>query len=157
MQRSPGTRTACDDLVAQVAGVASHVPGVLGIFELILLEFFPGSVAGSALLASLLAYRAVHYLLPLLIAAALLVAREAAQTEDHGCARGDPLRPLVAGPPGASGDLLPFRYRPARIRARPAATGRLGALGQMLPLAGVELSHFAGSLAGASLRLDRER
>ena len=39
-----------------------------------------------------------------------------AQTEDRGCARGDPPRPLVAGAPGAGGDLLPFRYRPARIR-----------------------------------------
>src|SRR5262249_3331828 len=63
-------------LMAQVAGVASHVPAGLGVFEVVLLKLFPKNAAGSALLASLLAYRVIYYLLPLLVAAALLGARE---------------------------------------------------------------------------------
>ena len=140
-------------VVAQVAGVASHVPGGLGVFELILLEFFPGSVAGSALLASLLAYRAVYYLLPLLVATALLAAREAhrrrtavARVATH-LGRWLPVPQVLAATCFLSGIVL------LASGATPAATGRLGALGQMLPLAVVELSHFAGSLAGASLLL----
>ncbi len=52
-------------VLAMLAGALSHVPGGIGVFETILLLFIPGVDKG-ALLAAMLAFRGVYYLLPLL-------------------------------------------------------------------------------------------
>src|SRR5207245_217592 len=48
---------------AVVAGIISHVPGGIGVFEAVILLALP-NVPPDALLGSLLAYRAVSYLVP---------------------------------------------------------------------------------------------
>lgn len=53
-------------VLAMVAGAVSHVPGGLGVFESVLLLLLPGDAPASSVLASLLAFRGVYYLLPLL-------------------------------------------------------------------------------------------
>jgi uncharacterized membrane protein YbhN (UPF0104 family) len=63
-------------LLAQFAGVVSNVPGGLGVFETVMLLLLPPAVSSSALFVSLIAYRAVYYLLPLTIAALLLAGHE---------------------------------------------------------------------------------
>lgn len=55
-------------VVAVLAGVVSHVPGGLGVFESVLLLLLPGGTTG-AVLGSLLAFRGIYYLLPLLVMA----------------------------------------------------------------------------------------
>src|SRR3984885_4492722 len=60
---------------AIVAGVISHVPGGLGVFESLIVLALP-SVPADQLLGSLLAWRAVYYLLPLLVAALLFGGQE---------------------------------------------------------------------------------
>ena len=57
-------------IIAVAAGVASTVPGGVGVFELVLSLLLP-HVARDGLLGALLAYRAIYYLLP--FAAALLL------------------------------------------------------------------------------------
>src|SRR5690606_1971334 len=52
-------------VLAMLAGALSHVPGGIGVFETILLLFIPGADKG-ALLAAMLAFRGVYYLLPLM-------------------------------------------------------------------------------------------
>src|SRR5262249_30730122 len=139
-------------LMAQVAGVASHVPAGLGVFEVVLLKLFPKNAAGSALLASLLAYRVIYYLLPLLVAAALLGARELRRRRAElvrmatEIGRWLPASQVLAATCFVSGIVL------LASGATPAAHGRLGLLA-FLPLAIVEASHFAGSIAGAGLLL----
>lgn len=61
-------------LVAQTLGVASHVPGGAGVFEAVVLTLLATGDASqrTALIAALVMYRVVYYLLPL--AGALLVA-----------------------------------------------------------------------------------
>lgn len=61
-----------------VAGLITHVPGGLGVFEAVLLaampEFSPrlaDTHTGAAALAALLGYRIIYYLLPLVLAIAL--------------------------------------------------------------------------------------
>ena len=49
---------------AVIAGIVSHVPGGVGVFEAVILLTLP-DVPADALLGSLLAYRAVYYLVPL--------------------------------------------------------------------------------------------
>lgn len=52
-------------VIAVLVGAISHVPGGLGVFESVLLLLLPAAPAG-ALLAALLAFRGIYYLLPLL-------------------------------------------------------------------------------------------
>jgi uncharacterized membrane protein YbhN (UPF0104 family) len=62
-------------LVAQAIGLVSGVPGGLGVFESILLLLLP-AVPPHEMLASILAYRAIYYLLPFLTALAVLIVHE---------------------------------------------------------------------------------
>ena len=61
--------------VAVIAGIISHVPGGIGVFETVILYTLPG-VPKDALLGSLLAYRVVYYLVPLFFATLLFLTKE---------------------------------------------------------------------------------
>ena len=62
--------------LATVAGMVSHVPGGIGVFEGILLLTFHSLIPTESLAAALLVYRAIYNLLPLAIATVLLMGRE---------------------------------------------------------------------------------
>lgn len=66
-------------LLAQIAGLVSHVPGGLGVFETVLLLLLSPSIASADLFGALLAYRAIYYFLPLSIALLLLGSYEVKQ------------------------------------------------------------------------------
>jgi uncharacterized membrane protein YbhN (UPF0104 family) len=51
-----------------VAGVITHVPAGLGVLEAVFVALLAHQLPQSRLLAALLAYRAIYYLLPLAIA-----------------------------------------------------------------------------------------
>lgn len=59
-------------LLAAVAGVVTHVPAGLGVLEAVFLTLLAPPLAQGPLLAALLAYRALYYLAPLAVAAAML-------------------------------------------------------------------------------------
>jgi glycosyltransferase 2 family protein len=59
-------------LLAMFAGVVSNVPGGLGVFETVILLILSSKISAPAILASMLAYRAIYYFLPMLIAVCLL-------------------------------------------------------------------------------------
>ncbi|MGH8645498.1 MAG: lysylphosphatidylglycerol synthase domain-containing protein [Gammaproteobacteria bacterium] len=65
--------------VGIVVGMASHVPGGLGVFDGIILLTFRSTVSPESLAAGLLVYRAVYNLVPLLIAIGMLTVREFAE------------------------------------------------------------------------------
>lgn len=72
-------------LVAAIAGVITHVPAGLGVIEVVFVTLLSHRLPQPALLAGLLAYRAVYYLLPLLGASLLFMlietrARRSART-----------------------------------------------------------------------------
>ena len=62
---------------AAMLGIASHAPGGLGVFEATMIDGVGGS--SEPLLASLLLFRAIYYLIPFVLAMALLGAHEAAR------------------------------------------------------------------------------
>lgn len=64
-------------LCASVAGAIAHIPAGLGVLEAVFLTFLEGAVPQGLILAALLTYRAVYYLLPLIVAIALYLALEA--------------------------------------------------------------------------------
>lgn len=55
-------------LISSVAGVITHIPAGLGVLEAVFLSLLAGAHPINQLLAALLAYRAVFYLAPLIIA-----------------------------------------------------------------------------------------
>ena len=63
-------------LVAAVAGVITHVPGGLGVLEAVFIALLSHRVPQEKLLGALLAYRAIYYLLPLIVASLFYVVTE---------------------------------------------------------------------------------
>jgi phosphatidylglycerol lysyltransferase len=137
---------------AVIAGIVSHVPGGVGVFEAVMLFALPG-VPAEALLGSLLAYRGVYYLVPL-VCGTLLFASKELLAQRSALARAQELASLYIAPvvpqiAGAltflAGALLLFSG------ATPAVAERLAFLDRFLPLAVLEVSHLGGSLAGLGL------
>lgn len=69
-------------LLACIAGLVTHVPGGLGVIEAVFLALLGARFARNDLLASLLAYRAVYYLLPLMVAVPFYLRLEARPAAD---------------------------------------------------------------------------
>ena len=150
-------------VLAQSVGVLSHVPGGLGVFETLVVLALKPQLSAEATLASLLAYRAVYYLLPFVMAVATLTVMELARQRSRLPALRDRttatvaslaqwgrvVQPMLPGAIGTStflgGVILLFSG------ATPAAHGRVRMLTEVLPLGLVEFSHFASSLAGVGL------
>jgi phosphatidylglycerol lysyltransferase len=144
-------------LIAQFAGILSHVPGGIGVFEAIVVLLLKPYLPAASIVGSLLAYRATYYLLPLVIALAFLIAFEVQRQRDR-----------VAEVASLAGGIV-GRWMPALLPqilsiatfvagvilivsgATPAVRSRFTALDALLPLGVMELSHFAASLAGAAL------
>ncbi|HEY1874993.1 MAG TPA: bifunctional lysylphosphatidylglycerol flippase/synthetase MprF [Steroidobacteraceae bacterium] len=137
---------------AVIAGIISHVPGGVGVFEAVILLTLPG-VPTDALLGSLLAYRAVYYLVPLVFGTLLFGSKElSAQWARLARARElasqyiAPVVPQIAGALSfLSGALLLFSG------ATPAVDERLTFLDRFLPLPVLEVSHLVGSIVGLGL------
>jgi phosphatidylglycerol lysyltransferase len=140
-------------MLAQIAGVISHIPGGLGVFETVIVHFLSPVVPVPSLLASLVLYRFVYYIGPLAGAAGLIGVNEALRRREHvrSIARilGQWLPgvvPIVLGwGTFVGGMVLLFSG------ATPGVHGRLAWLRDFLPLPVIELSHFFGSVAGAGL------
>ena len=63
-------------LIAVILGLASQVPGGLGVFESAFLQLVPTGVSVTAVTGTLIAYRTVYYILPLVIALLLMGGQE---------------------------------------------------------------------------------
>lgn len=55
-------------LVSSIAGVITHIPGGLGVLEAVFVSMLQHKIPTGALLAALIGYRAIYFLLPLSIA-----------------------------------------------------------------------------------------
>ena len=140
-------------LISILAGNISHVPGGLGVFEGMMLLFLKGSVDARQLLAALVVYRAVYYLMPLTLATAILVADEAARRRGTAARVG---RALAGSAQRYTPQALAIFTFVAGVvlllsGATPAQQGRLLWIGELLPIGVIEASHFLASVAGAGL------
>lgn len=142
-------------LLAQAAGMVSHVPAGLGVFEVVVLHLLPGDLGTPERIGALLVYRAVYYLVPILCGTLLLLALEAALQRARLAALARWVTPLGAAlvprvlalTTFVSGSVLLF------TGALPAEGERMAWIREVVPLPVVELSHFLGSLVGAGLLL----
>lgn len=141
-------------LVAISAGLISTVPAGLGVFEATLIVLLP-QVPAHALLGAIIVYRAIYYLLPLLLALLLLGGREtlarvpairsaAAQVRRFG----EPMvAPAIALAVFAAGASLVLSG------SVPVGASRMGMLSDKVPLALLEMSHLGASAIGVALLL----
>ncbi len=149
----PAGRLAGTYLLAQGAGLASHVPAGLGVFDSIVVLGLGGAVGVPAVLAALLGYRLAYHALPAAVAAVLLAGAEmAARRQALGRAArlagrwaGEAAPQLLATATFAAGTLLLVNG------AAPELRWRLAWLGAWLPFGVIEASHFTGSLVGTGL------
>jgi phosphatidylglycerol lysyltransferase len=141
-------------LAAQILALISSVPGGIGVFESIILLMLPG-IQPESLLGSLLVFRGIYYLAPLVLAGLLVgllglrhikiqVDRVAKTMERWTTGLAPHLLSTLIFVAGA---VLLFSG------ATPAVSSRLSWLEDILPLPVIELSHFLGSLVGACLLL----
>lgn len=140
-------------LLAQIGGLISNVPGGLGVFEALMLALMPERVPEGALLASILVYRVVYYILPLVTAVAALGLYE---VRNRGEALARLAAPVARGVSIVVPQVLAISTFLAGLillfsGATPAAAGRLGWIADILPLPVIEASHFLGSVAGGGL------
>jgi phosphatidylglycerol lysyltransferase len=139
-------------LVAQAAALLLPIPGGLGVFEAVVLVLSAGAAPAPDLLAGLLLYRVIYYLLPLLASGVILGYREARRLREQP----RPLHAALARLSGWSVHILAFitfasGAALAASGALPAPQQHLAWLGQVLPPALVETSRFLGSIVGSAL------
>ena len=138
---------------AAIAGVISHVPAGLGVFEAVLLVALPEGAHAPGVAAALIAYRLIYYLLPLLAAAALFAVYQARAGSKVLAGRIDLARrgaELVL--PNLLATLVFIGGVVLLVSgATPTVPARLEWIVPVVPLVLIELSHFLGSLAGLAL------
>jgi phosphatidylglycerol lysyltransferase len=139
-------------VLAVLAGIVSHVPGGIGVFESVLLLALP-DVPRDALLAAALGYRFIYYLLPLALAALLGAALTIHERRAQLLRTIDATRPLFdwLAPMAASACVFAAGVLLLLSGSLPAARGRMDMLRDLVPLPVVEMSHLAGSLLGLGL------
>jgi phosphatidylglycerol lysyltransferase len=139
-------------LTAQTVGLASHVPGGLGVFESVFILLFP-EIPVSAKVGSLMVFRAVYYLLPLGLSAVLMgsyelvqrkhqVSKAAAIVSQWGSAVVPHFFSIITF---MGGIILLFSG------ATPADHHRMHWLTHVMPLPVLEISHFMASIMGVML------
>lgn len=85
---------------ATMAGIISHVPGGIGVFETVVIAAMPPGTPVGQVAAALLLYRLVYYLLPFLAALVVLALYETWRAAGGRVAAGGVGRALVAVEPG---------------------------------------------------------
>nr|WP_025291408.1 bifunctional lysylphosphatidylglycerol flippase/synthetase MprF [Sphingomonas sanxanigenens] len=140
--------------LAIVIALLAHVPGGVGVFEAAMLALLP-QLPPPALLAALIAYRLIYYLLPLALAGLLLALQERRQLQRPINAAAGIARFVMRGTAPALLAALVFAGGVVLLvsGSLPAEPARLNLLRHIVPLPFVETSHIAASLAGTGLLL----
>ena len=142
-------------LLAQLLGLASHIPGGIGVFEGLIVFALSPFLTPAQLVPALVVYRAIYYALPLSVALIGLVVDEALLRRAHAVRFAasigritERMTPqMLATFTFVAGVMLLFSG------ATPADAERLRWLDRLLPLGVIEASHVTGSIAGAVLLL----
>ncbi|WP_462382364.1 bifunctional lysylphosphatidylglycerol flippase/synthetase MprF [Pseudomonas sp. Marseille-QA0892] len=132
-------------LLALAAGVLSHVPGGVGVFEAVFLAAFAGQLGAAPLAAGLLVYRLIYLLLPFAIGCVALLINEGR--------RFLPTRSAIRIASGLAAPVLAMLVFLAGVvllfsGVTPTADNRLDVLDFVIPVSLISLSHFGASLVG---------
>ena len=133
--------------IAMALGVISHVPGGLGVFEAVIMLAWGSHAPAGEIAGALVMYRLIYFLLPLLIAAALLASLEM---------RSSVLAPIARAAVRLSPGIMTALVLVAGIMllvsgVTPATHSADRLLRTNVPLIAVEMSHLIGSIAGLAM------
>lgn len=140
-------------LMAQWIGIASQVPGGLGIFETVMLLMLGHAFPPTVILGVLLAFRVIYYIVPLVLGASLFALMELIRQKQYvfkvvklyDKIIGPMIPQIFAAITFLAGLILLFSG------ATPALRHRLLALQEFIPVPVIEISHFLGSIIGIAL------
>lgn len=146
---------AAASLLAQVMGVASNLPGGIGVFDATVLTLLSAVASPVRLFAALIAFRVIYYLVPLCVAALLILGyelvrnREAVGRFSRGATRVLPMfvPQIFAVAVFLTGVVL------LASGATPSERQRIQFLRLAVPLPIVEASHLLASITGVVLLL----
>jgi len=140
-------------LVGQFAALLAPIPGGLGVFEAVVLYFTSTGAPAPRVLAALVVYRVIYYLLPLVVAGLLLLVRAARRAAREGRGRGAWVLDVVSSAAPHVMSFVTFVAGALLLLTGtiPANARRLLWLGRILPLPLIEVSHFLSSVLGAVL------
>ena len=141
-------------VIAVIAAAISHIPGGVGVFEAMIIAALPG-IPKPDLLAALVAYRAIYYLLPLLVAGLIVSINEYRTWRSPVAAVYKLSQSVVSSMAPMMLSALSFAGGLVLLisGSLPAIPGRLQALRAFVPLPFVEASQIGASLAGTGLLL----
>jgi len=77
-------------MISSIAGVITHIPAGLGVLETVFITLLQGQYAQGTLLAALIGYRAIYFLLPLLIACVVYLVLERVASHSTGSSASQP-------------------------------------------------------------------
>lgn len=140
-------------LVSQMAGLISQIPGGLGVFESVALLLLSPALSPEKVLGALLTYRALYYLLPLVVASLLIGIQELFIRRRIFLRYARIFGRWASGIIPSVMALLIFVGGAILILSgsTPITGWRLNWLKTILPLPVLEVSHFIGSLTGMGL------
>lgn len=139
--------------VAIVAGIMSHVPGGLGVFEAVFVYALADRTEMGPLVGALLVYRLIYYVVPLLVAGALLGLNEIRRQLPATIAAFDRLVEIT-------GEIVPTLASILVILAggvllvsgaTPMSPARAAVIGSIVPLSVIEVAHFLGAMIASGL------
>ena len=134
--------------VAAVVAIVSHVPGGIGVLESIVLLLLSPALPADHVLGALVAFRAIYYLGPFLVAAVTFALLEISETTTGQLL----LRALRGMVPELSALLVLMAGLVLLVSgARPGVDERMRALHHLVPLGLIEGSHLVGSAVGVGL------
>ncbi len=138
---------------ATTIGLVSHVPGGLGVFEAVMLVALPTGTPQPQLVAMLVVFRALYYLLPFSLGLLLLTAET---VHRHRVRLAGVAGLFFKGVSQVTPRAMTFAAFLAGVillasGATPGVGTRLSWLNQFVPLGVLDVSHFLASVAGAGL------
>ncbi|WP_160011335.1 bifunctional lysylphosphatidylglycerol flippase/synthetase MprF [Rhizobium sp. 18055] len=137
--------------IAVGLGVLSHVPAGLGVFETVIIAALGSAVNIDAVLGSLVLYRLIYHVVPLLLAVLAVSATELRRFADHPVASGFRRIGIRLMPQLLSTLALLLGVMLIFSSVTPTPDSNLEFLSNYLPLPIVEGAHFLSSLAGLAL------
>jgi phosphatidylglycerol lysyltransferase len=141
--------------VAIVAGIMSHVPGGLGVFEAVIIFALGDKTAQGPLVGALVIYRLIYYILPLLLAGSFLGLNELRQTMPATRAAFQRVFDLTGAivPTAASVLVVLSGIILLASIATPMDATRASLIASIFPLWIIEVSHLLGGLVATGLIL----
>jgi len=142
-------------VLALTLALFSGIPGGLGVFEVLMLHLLKDAMPASDILGSLVVFRIIYYLIPLMLGASVLGANEAR----HWLR---PLKPVGELAGKWASQMIPQIFSLAVLLAGiamlvsgtlPVLSTRMQWLIHALPLGVFEMSHFMASVVGLLLVL----